>query len=323
MLLLLNLHITIDKGSLNFECGRIMAQVWLEETLPEVVVIGSQYTTCTACYMTVEKRNLQMHLEQDCPKRTVECAFCGQTYVFCNGHSCTGTCALCHKPANECTCDGCTCNGSNNSGNSSGNIGNTGNGTGSSGSSSNGNGSNTTWTSTLYNPMYYETMIPNYKIPTKWRGQLPDRYACFLCCMEYIYNIQHSTPDYYNNTLINGTEQYAFLRYLYKLDYEELTHKDEFRGVYSSYSGDLLSLEGFQYVKIERNEIRSYLDSQYLIILNYSTFIGPSVSAHAVLVIGYDNNNFIVVDPGTGEIRKQKDDGDYVSIIAISPNTNN
>ena len=87
MLLLLNLHVTTDKGSLNFECGRIMAQVWLEETLPEVVVIGSQYTTCTACYMTVEKRNLQMHLEQDCPKRTVECAFCGQTYVFCNGHS--------------------------------------------------------------------------------------------------------------------------------------------------------------------------------------------------------------------------------------------
>ena len=138
MLLLLNLHVTIDKGSLNFECGRIMAQVWLEETLPEVVVIGSQYTTCTACYMTVEKRNLQMHLEQDCPKRTVECAFCGQTYVFCNGHSCTGTCALCHKPANECTCDGCTCNGSNNSGNSSGNSENTGNGTGSSGSSSSG-----------------------------------------------------------------------------------------------------------------------------------------------------------------------------------------
>lgn len=139
MLLLLNLHVTTDKGSLNFECGRIMAQVWLEETLPEVVVIGSQYTTCTACYMTVEKRNLQMHLEQDCPKRTVECAFCGQTYVFCNGHSCTGTCALCHKPANECTCDGCTCNGNNNSGNSSGNSGNTGNGTGSSGSGNQGN----------------------------------------------------------------------------------------------------------------------------------------------------------------------------------------
>lgn len=144
MLLLLNLHVTTDKGSLNFECGRIMAQVWLEETLPEVVVIGSQYTTCTACYMTVEKRNLQMHLEQDCPKRTVECAFCGQTYVFCNGHSCTATCALCHKPASECTCNGCTCNGNNNSGNSSGNNGNNGNVTGSSSSSSSGGPSGNT-----------------------------------------------------------------------------------------------------------------------------------------------------------------------------------
>ena len=131
MLLLLNLHVTIDKGSLNFECGRIMAQVWLEETLPEVVVIGSQYTTCTKCYLNVEKRYLQAHLEQDCPKRIVECGFCNQTYVFCNGHTCTVKCAICHKPASECTCDGCSCHGNNNSENSSGNSGND---TGSSGS---------------------------------------------------------------------------------------------------------------------------------------------------------------------------------------------
>ena len=78
--------------------------------------------------------------------------------------------------------------------------------------------------------------------------------------------------------------------------------------------------EGFQYVEIKSNEIKSYLDSQYLIILCSTIYIGPSVSAHAVLVIGYDNNNnFIVVDPATGKIRKQKDDGDYTSIIAISP----
>ena len=139
MLLLLNLHVTIDKGSLNFECGRIMAQVWLEETLPDVVVIGSQYTTCTKCYLNVEKRYLQAHLEQDCPKRIVECGFCNQTYVFCNGHTCTVKCAICHKPANECTCDGCTSNGHNNSGNSSGNSVNTGNGTRPSGSNNNPN----------------------------------------------------------------------------------------------------------------------------------------------------------------------------------------
>ena len=181
MLLLLNLHVTIDKGSLNFECGRIMAQVWLEETLPDVVVIGSQYTTCTACYLTVEKRYLQAHLEQDCPKRIVECGFCNQTYVFCNGHTCTVKCAICHKPANECTCDGCTSNGHNNSGNSSGNSENTGNGTGSSGSGGPSSNSSST-NSTRFSKEKY--MNASKEVFAKLNKQYPKTPVCNIGVQE-------------------------------------------------------------------------------------------------------------------------------------------
>lgn len=328
MLLLLNLHVTIDKGSLNFECGRIMAQVWLEETLPEVVVIGSQYTTCTACYLTVEKRYLQAHLEQDCPKRIVECGFCNQTYVFCNGHTCTVKCAICHKPANECTCDGCTSNGHNNSENSSGNSGNDTGSNDIGGPSTGDWGSNTgnSWISTLYSPKNGETLIPNYKIPTEWRGQLPNKYACFLCCMEYIYNIQHSTPDYKNGIHINGNGQYDdILRMAYYLDYLVISDVKNFEGVKSSDADKLLSYEGFQYVEIKSNEIKSYLDNQYLIILCYPIYNnGKPLSGHAVLVVGYDNDNdLIVVDPATGAIRKIEIGSNSVLIIAISPYTYN
>ena len=324
ILLLLNLHVTIDKGSLNLEFGRMMAQSWLEETLPEVVVTGSQYTTCIKCYMTVEKRYLQTHLELDCPKRTVLCGFCNQSYVFCEGHNCTVRCAICHKPANECICNGYTCNGHNSSGNSTVTVGN---GTGSSSSSSGGGSSNTGWTSTLYSPMYNETMIPNYKIPTEWRGQLPNKYACFLCCMEYIYNIQHSTPDYKNSIHINGTEQYIAWRIAYEMDYKALSNQLSFEGVLPWYIDDLLSAEDFLYFNIGINEIKSYLDSQYLIILSYMLYNndGRYVGNHAVLVVGYDNeNNLIVVDPATGKTSKtKKNGGDIVSVIAISPYTAN
>ena len=95
-----------DNGSLNFEFGKIMAQAWLEETLPEVVVSSSQKTTCPNCYMSVEKWCFQTHLELDCPKRTVVCGFCNQSYIFYEGHTCTTVCAFCHKPSYECTCEG-------------------------------------------------------------------------------------------------------------------------------------------------------------------------------------------------------------------------
>jgi uncharacterized CHY-type Zn-finger protein len=98
-----------------------MAQAWLEETLPEVVVISSsQKTTCPNCYMSVEKWCFQTHLELDCPKRTVVCGFCNQSYIFYESHTCTSVCALCHKPSNECTCEGALGIGHYHSGGSSG-----------------------------------------------------------------------------------------------------------------------------------------------------------------------------------------------------------
>lgn len=150
ILLLLNLQVTIDKGSLNLGFGSMMAQSMLEETLPEVVVTGNQYTTCSLCYAIVEKRNLVMHLEIDCPKRLVECGFCGQYYIFCEGHDChvESRCSLCHKPSSQCTCDGVICVGEDRSGNSSGSGGggtgsNGGGGSSSSGGNQNNSGSTT------------------------------------------------------------------------------------------------------------------------------------------------------------------------------------
>jgi hypothetical protein len=145
--------------------------------------------------------------------------------------------------------------------------------------------------------------------------------------MEYIYNIQHSTPDYKNGAHINGTEQYTdYLRNLYEFDYNYLYNtKGVFLGVLPSHASELLSYENFQHYEIGNNEIKSYLDSQYLIIMSYRLYDnGIHVSNHAVLVVGYDNNNnLIVVDPATGAISKKNHDGDNVSVIAISPYTNN
>lgn len=64
-----------------------------------------------------------------------------------------------------------------------------------------------------------------------------------------------------------------------------------------------------------------------MIILCYMLYNndGRYVGNHAVLVVGYDNeNNLIVVDPATGKISKtKKNGGDIVSVIAISPYTTN
>jgi len=307
--LLVNLQLTMQDGDLRVSLASISAQSYMYEELPEVEVIGNLRDCPWGCGTRLCKTEMDVH-EQNCDLRMVECPSCHQkdykSRIDNGWHQCGSSSN--NEESNTGGGGGGHSGGGVGHVDGGGNFGGWGSDTGSS------------WSSTLYSPMYNETMVPNYKFPKEWKGQLPDGFACYICCMEYIYNIQRSTPDYYNNTLINGTERYAYQRVLYKFDYVDLTRQDDFRGVYPSSAGVLLSLEDFQYVEIGKNDIRSYLDSQYLIILCSTTYIGPSVLAHAVLVIGYDNNNnFIVVDPANGKITKQKDDGDYVSIIAISP----
>lgn len=308
---------------IDFECGKAMAQSMLEETLPNIVVIPDPFTTCEKCYASVAKKDLEGHLEQECPKNFVVCSYCHESYLCCNSHNCiiVHYCYICYKPIDKCTCEGTVVIGNNRSGNGRGN--NNGRDTGGVPfGRSWGSSSNSSWTSTIYSPNNGETLIPNYKIPTEWRGQFPNIYACFLCCMEYIWNIQHNTPDYRNSIHINGTEKYTeWLRGYYEFDYKSIFNVPSFQGVGSLDAIELLAFEGFQFVEITKNEIQNYLDSQYLIIFSYRIDI---TSGHAVLVIGYDNNNnLIVVDPATGAIRKIDSNCDNISVIAISPYTYN
>ena len=195
-----------DNGSLNFEFGKIMAQAWLEETLPEVVVISSsQKTTCPNCYMSVEKWCFQTHLELDCPKRTVVCGFCNQSYIFYEGHTCTSVCAFCHKPSYECTCEGAICYPGGPSG---GGGGGTGPHTG--GSSSPGGPSSSNSSSTSSTQFSKETYINASKeVFAKLNNKYPKTPVCNIGVQEMSKRLFGKVLDELNdnaNTIYNNLE---------------------------------------------------------------------------------------------------------------------
>jgi hypothetical protein len=177
----------------------------------------------------------------------------------------------------------------------------------------------------LYSPMTCENIIKNYKITGRWCSQLPNTSNCFLCCMEYVWNIQHSSPDYMNNCQFNGQNYYILWRTSYGFDYEQLYGKDPGTGsgVACHNETEFLTSEGFLNCRISSNEINNYIDSQHLIIYTHKT--GSGNDGHATVVIGYDNqNNLILIDPWYGEIIKRPIDAEAECYaIAISPYTNN
>lgn len=104
LLLLVNLQIT-DDGILQIGIGGISAQTMLEETLDEVTVTGSAYTTCDQCHGDVLRTELEIHKEQSCPERLVQCQSCHQSYKWYEEHSCSvTTCQRCGLSMNWCTC---------------------------------------------------------------------------------------------------------------------------------------------------------------------------------------------------------------------------
>lgn len=104
LLLLVNLQIT-DDGILQIGIGGISAQTMLEETLDEVTVMGSAYTTCDQCHGDVLRTQLEIHKEQFCPERLVQCQSCHQSYKWYEEHSCSvTTCQRCGLSMNLCTC---------------------------------------------------------------------------------------------------------------------------------------------------------------------------------------------------------------------------
>ncbi len=87
-LLLVNLQIITDNGTLNVRFGTISAQTMLEEQLEEVVVTGTLDVNCDLCHATVFRANLEYHKQNDCPERIVVCETCHVSYKAYVGHYC-------------------------------------------------------------------------------------------------------------------------------------------------------------------------------------------------------------------------------------------
>lgn len=80
MLLLVNLQLTTDDGSLSIGFGEVAAQSYWEEELPEVVVTGNAYEECNLCHHTYLKKEMEQHQEYECPERLVTCDICHKPY---------------------------------------------------------------------------------------------------------------------------------------------------------------------------------------------------------------------------------------------------
>lgn len=123
MLLLVNLQLTTDDGSLSIGFGEVAAQSYWEEELPEVVVTGNAYEECNLCHHTYPKNEMEQHQEYECPERSLTCEKCNISYKYSEPHTCDakeGNCAFCGKPVDQCTCNGPIITGGGNTGGFSG-----------------------------------------------------------------------------------------------------------------------------------------------------------------------------------------------------------
>jgi len=89
-LLLVNLQLTTDNGSLSIAFGEVSAQGMMEEQLDEVSVTGSAYTTCSQCGAQVLQSALSTHQTESCPERSLYCSHCQKSYKYYESHSCEG-----------------------------------------------------------------------------------------------------------------------------------------------------------------------------------------------------------------------------------------
>lgn len=104
-LLLLNLQITTDSGSVSIDFGEISAQSMKDEYLDEVIVPGST-PRCKKCGEIVygDQWKMENHMKFLCSHRTEKCGFCWASYIVYQGHWCTKKCNYCGKLMSSCTC---------------------------------------------------------------------------------------------------------------------------------------------------------------------------------------------------------------------------
>lgn len=113
LLLLVNLQLTTDNGSLSIGLGEIAAQSMKEETLDNVTVNGGSNWVHCGCGKYFDRTYLNYHLENECPLRTYICGKCKKPYRWNEAHSCPNSyytiCHSCNNPLNRCICKGRRC----------------------------------------------------------------------------------------------------------------------------------------------------------------------------------------------------------------------
>lgn len=113
LLLLVNLQLTTDNGSLSIEFGEVSAQRVMESQLgktiqsAKAVTRGANDYYCSDCNTFYSEEMYFFHLP--CPMAKVKCYWCGTemtNYELHHIHTCDLQCANCHKSIDECTCEG-------------------------------------------------------------------------------------------------------------------------------------------------------------------------------------------------------------------------
>ena len=118
LILLLNLHITINDGLITLEAGHASAQIQYEETLDDLVVPGNAYGECQFCHAHILKTELAFHQQYQCYYREATCETCHQKYRPAQGDcSCKDNiynnnngndytiCYRCGRYKDQCTCN--------------------------------------------------------------------------------------------------------------------------------------------------------------------------------------------------------------------------
>ena len=130
LLLLVNLQLTIDNGSLSIGFGEIVAQRTQEEQLSASEIPGYSKVPCEYCSSLIQENLLSEHKSVYCSKRPsgqqptnngTMCSSCKKPESECKCGMVGGVCSFCKKPVDFCNCLNVTGNGSKNTG-SLGNI---------------------------------------------------------------------------------------------------------------------------------------------------------------------------------------------------------
>ena len=127
LLLLVNLQLTMDNGSLRIGFGEVSAQRVKEEQLAKTVRSTKTVTRggscwCPNCNEYFTEKEYEEHFP--CPMMEVTCSWCGKRmkYYQLRYHICDQLCMICHQPMDECTCEGGVGIGKDKSGGSNGSF---------------------------------------------------------------------------------------------------------------------------------------------------------------------------------------------------------